>query len=122
MTRKDAFPSSWINATSVDPEGEEVTIREVTREKVGVGEKKEELPVIRFDERDDRLVCRITNWNSIVELTGEENSDNWVGKRIKLVRVRVECRGEMRDGVRIQAAKPRLSLKRRTATQSNGIT
>lgn len=120
MTRKDAFPSSWINATSVEPEGEEVTIREVTLE--SVGEKKEELPVIRFDERDDRLVCRITNWNSIVELTGEEDSDNWVGKRIKLVRVRVECRGEMRDGVRIQAAKPRLSLKRPIGTQSNGIT
>ena len=120
MTRKDAFPSSWINATNVDPEGEELTIREVTHEKVG--KEKEKLPVIRFDERDDRFVCRITKWDSIVELTGEENSDNWVGKRIKLVRVRVECRGEMRDGVRIQAAKPRLSPKRRTATQSDGIT
>jgi hypothetical protein len=79
-----------------------VTIRKVTVEEVG--EERERKPVIAFDELQKELVVNVTNWNSIVEITGEEDSDNWSGRKIKLVRLRVPFGNKNVEAIRVEAA------------------
>jgi hypothetical protein len=94
-----------------------VTIRKVTVEEVG--EERERKPVIAFDELQKELVVNVTNWNSIVEITGEEDSDNWPGHKIKLVRLRVPFGNKNVEAIRVEPAdhvKPvRRSLPKRHA-------
>ena len=82
-----------------------------------IGENNETKPVIKFHELKTALICNVTNWNTIVELTGEEDSDNWPGKRIKLVSMRVPFGGKIVDAVRIEAATPKPKPARNTPSQ-----
>jgi hypothetical protein len=118
MTKNDVFPSQWKKATDLNREGEELTIKEVTMEKIG--ENSETKAAVWFEECNEGLICNVTNWNTIVELTGEEDSDNWPGKRMRLVRARVPFGGKIVDAIRIEAAtpKPKPTLKRRRSDDS----
>jgi len=101
MKCNEVFPSRWLKPADLEPDGETVTIRKVTMEEIG--EKRERKPIIAFDETDKELVVNITNWNSIAELSGEEDSDNWPGHVIKLVRSKVQYGAKTVDGIRIEA-------------------
>lgn len=110
MTRNQVYPSRWLKAADLSPDGEQITIREVTVEEIG--EEREKKPVMSFDELDKELVVNMTNWTSIEELTGENDSDKWAGHAIKLVRVRVPFGGKNVEAIRVEPAdpKPRRSL------------
>ena len=81
MKSNQVFPSRWLKAADLEPHGETVTILKVTMEEIG--EERERKPIMTFDETDKELVVNVTNWNSIAELTGEEDSDDWPGHVIK---------------------------------------
>jgi hypothetical protein len=100
MTRNQIFLSRWLKASDLSEEGENVTIRKVTVEEVG--EKREKKPVITFDELDRALICNITNWNAIADITGEADSGNWPGCKIKLARMRVPFGGKSVDAIRVE--------------------
>jgi hypothetical protein len=102
MTKNEIYPSRWIKAADLDREGENVTIRNVTVEEVG--ENREKKPVIEFDELDRNLIVNVTNWNTIAEITGQADSDNWPGRKIKLVRVRVPFGGKTVEAIRVESA------------------
>jgi hypothetical protein len=110
MTRNQIFPSRWLKASDLSREGQNVTIRKVTVEEIG--EAREKKPICAFDEIDKELVVNVTNWNGIAELTGEDDSDNWAGHVVKLVRVRVPFGGKNVEAIRVEAAdaKPHRSL------------
>ena len=110
MIRNEVYPSRWLKAADLSPEGEQVTIRRVTMEEIG--EEREKKPIMSFDDRDKELVLNVTNWDSIEELTGEHDSDKWAGHVIKLVRVRVPFGGKNVEAIRVEPAdpKPRRSL------------
>jgi hypothetical protein len=102
MKSNQVFPSRWLKAADLESDGEVVTIRKIMMEAVGL--EQESKPVMSFDETDQLLVCNFTNWNSIEELTGEDDSDNWPGHKIKLVRVKVQYGKKTVDAIRIEAA------------------
>jgi hypothetical protein len=110
MTRSQVYPSRWLKAADLAPEGDQVTIRSVTVEQIG--EERKQKPIISFDEIEKELVVNVTNWTNIAELTGEDDSDNWAGHAIKLVRVRVPFGGKNVEAIRVEAAdtKPRRNL------------
>ena len=116
MKSSEVFPSRWLKAADLDSEGKEVTIKEVTIEVIG--ENNETKPVMKFDELKTALICNVTNWNTIVELTGEEDSDNWPGRRIKLVSSRVPFGGKIVDAVRIEPVTPKPKPARHTSSRS----
>jgi hypothetical protein len=60
-------------------------------------------PVIHFVGKEKQLVCNKTNWNAIVEATGEDDSDNWNGLRIQLVVALVDFQGKRVPAIRVQA-------------------
>jgi hypothetical protein len=101
MKSNQVFPSRWLKAADLGPDGETVTIRRVTMEEIG--EERERKPVMTFDETDQELVVNLTNWNSIAELTEKDDSDDWPGRVIKLVRVKVQYGKKTVDAIRIEA-------------------
>lgn len=67
-----------------------------------IGKNKEQKPVIQFKESERGMVCNKTNWNTIVKVTGSEESDNWTGKQIGLYRTEVQYGDEMVESIRIK--------------------
>jgi hypothetical protein len=102
MKSNQVFPSRWLKAADLESDGETVTIGRVTMEEIG--EERERKPVMSFDETDQCLVINLTNWNSIAELTGKDDSDDWPGRVIKLVRVKVQYGKKTVDAIRIETA------------------
>jgi hypothetical protein len=111
MDIDEIYPSRWLKAADLSPDGDQVTIRKVTMEEIG--EERERKAIMSFDELDKELVVNKTNLNSIAELTSERNSDNWTGHVIKLVRVRVPFGGKNVEAIRVEAgdAKPQRRLR-----------
>jgi hypothetical protein len=110
MKRSDIYPSKYIKATDITADGQDVTISSVTLQEVG--EDRETKPVIMFEELNRGVICNRTNWDSIADITGAPDSDDWQGRRIKLYRAKVPFGSKTVEAVRIEAAdaKPRRSL------------
>jgi len=102
MKSNDVFPSRWLKAAEIEGDGEIVTIRKVTMEEIG--EERERKPIIAFEETDQELVVNLTNWTTIADLTGLDDSDDWPGHKIKLVRRKVQYGKKTVDAIRIEAA------------------
>ena len=95
------FPSRWLKAIDLEADGETVTIRKLTMEEVG--EERERKPVMSFEEIDRKLVLNVTNANAIADVTGKDDSDDWPGQVIKLVRCKVQFGAKTVDAIRIEA-------------------
>jgi hypothetical protein len=106
MKRDEVFPSRWLKAADVGRDGFDgnVTIKGVSWEEIG--EEREEKAVVAFEKLDKELVLNVTNWDRIVELTGQDDSDNWAGYRIRLIRVKVPYGGKTVDAIRIDPPDP----------------
>jgi hypothetical protein len=109
MKRNDIYPSRWLKATDLPPGGKTLAIERVTEE--AIGKDRERKAVATFEGYDKELVINSTNWDSIVELTGQDDSDNWPGHKIKLVRVQVQFGRETVEAIRIRPAIQRSSEK-----------
>jgi hypothetical protein len=70
--------------------------------------------VIFFKGKDKGLVLNKTNWSALVDITGEEDSDDWEGKKVKLVTRKVEYQGKRVPAIRIEepAGMPRREPER----------
>jgi hypothetical protein len=97
MKGTEVFASKSLRAEDIKGREPIVTIEKVTTQDFDDGKK----PIIHFVGKDKTLVCNRTNWNSIVDITGEEDSDNWGGSKIKLVVARVDYQGKRVDAIRI---------------------
>jgi hypothetical protein len=106
MKISQIFPSRWLKAAELGPDGLELTIRKVTLEEVG--EEREQKPVMAFDETDKKLVLNITNSKAIAALTGLDDTDAWPGHKIKLVKVKVKVSYDEKtaDAIRVEPPAP----------------
>lgn len=87
------------------------TIAGVQMEEIGQNEKKDNKPVLYFEEEERGLVLNKTNINSIANLYGEE-TDEWVGKKIGLFIAPTTFEGRTVESIRVKARMP----KAQTAT------
>ena len=97
MKANDIFGGKSLKAEDIQGHEPVLTIESVDTKKFDDGPKA----VIKFVGKDKALICNRTNWNSIVEITGEEDSDNWAGCKIKLVVARVDFQGKRVNAIRI---------------------
>jgi hypothetical protein len=101
-----AFPSKYLKADDFD-EATPLTIESVARiefkdEKSGEVSQK---VIIHFDETEKGMICNRTNFRTIAAVIGDEDSDNWNGKRITLYNADVEFKGETVQGIRVKKPK-----------------
>ena len=101
MKGSDVFGSGLLKADDIEGHSPIVTIASVEVKTFRDGTSK---PLIRFVGKDKGLICNRTNWNSIVDITGEQDSDAWTGTKIRLVVSRVDFHGRQVPAIRVEAA------------------
>lgn len=80
------------------------TIKHVSREKVGTDEDSEEKSIVHFREDHKPLVLNYGNAESIYEINGSDDTDDWGGTVIVLYRdPNVMFGGKRTGGIRIRA-------------------
>lgn len=104
----DAFPSNFLKAEDISHLGKDVvvTIAKVTEETLGQGANAERKFVVEFAGKDKKLVLNKTNFKSIITATGEDDTDNWTGKKISLFVMDVEYQGDLMPAIRVRPRPP----------------
>lgn len=97
MKANTAFPSKFLKAADLSGRRVVVTISHVAIEKFDDGER----PCVFFQGKDKGLVLNKTNFNAIADITGEEDSDDWGGKRITLYATKVDYQGKRVEAIRV---------------------
>ena len=80
--------------------------REHTLEEIGQGADKEKKLIIGFKGKDKSLVCNRTNAQTIAEVTGKSDTDDWPGHRIILTARDVDFQGRTMLAIRVSLKKP----------------
>ena len=99
MRGNQVFPSNYLKSEDLGTARPIVTIREVRIEDIGDDHK----PVAYFAGKEKGLVVNKTNWSAIEDITGEMDSDDWVGKRIQLFATKTEYQGKRVACIRVEA-------------------
>lgn len=100
MKASDIYGGNSLSAKDLGTATPIVTIDSVTYKDFDNGKKA----VIKFKGKEKVLICNVTNWNSIVDITGEEDSDNWTGHKIKLYVTKVDYQGKRVPAIRVDSA------------------
>lgn len=103
MKSNDVFPSKWLKAEDLDGELT-VTIARVAKETFKDDGKDVSKPCAYFEGMDKGLIINKTNWKLLVEATGEEDSDDWAGKKVVLTIVDVDAFGDVVSAIRVKKA------------------
>jgi hypothetical protein len=106
VTKSEAFPSKWISAADLPkPIVREIveTNSEVLKTRDGVSSRK---LIVHFRDMRKALVVNATNFDAIVDITGEFDSDNWPGHSIELFPSTTPMGGKIVDCVRVRAPGP----------------
>lgn len=107
MKASDAFPSKYISASDLQGQDAVVKITHITTEEIGGKQKF----ICYFAGKKKGLVLNKTNWNTIVRITGMDDSDDWTGAEVCLFETMVDFQGDSVPAVRIKAP-PRRSAER----------
>jgi len=86
-----------------------LTIESVGKEELGEG--KEERWVVRFAEDDRGCVLNKTRAEEIVDATGRDDSDEWLGCKLVLYKGQTRFQGKMVACVAIRAPKKQAKAK-----------
>ena len=103
MNINGAFPSKYLKASDLGESAPVVIIDHVVIE--GVGQDKEQRPIIYFQGKEKGLVCNKTNANQIVSIAGTSETDDWSGVKVQLFVAMVEFKGETVEAIRVRAPK-----------------
>lgn len=103
----DAFPSKYLTAADFEDSGDvTATIMSADIETIGQGQDKSQKIIIKLKGLDKAFVCNRTNANTIAKVTGSDDTDDWIGKRITLGAREVEFKGDMMMAIRVSLKKP----------------
>ncbi len=100
MNIDTAFPSKYMKASDL-PEETVVpfTIEEIKMEEIG--REKQTKPVIYFKDHDKPFVANKTNCNTIAKALGSRDTEDWIGKTIRLYSTEVQFGDEMVESIRV---------------------
>jgi len=100
MKASDAFPSNYLKAADLQGNRVNVIIESVAVEDLNDDRK----PVVKFRGKEKQLVLNRTNFNRIVDLVGEDDTDNWHGRAISLYPTTTEFQGKTVPCLRVAEA------------------
>lgn len=101
MKANDAFPSKFLAAADLNGEEKTVKITHVATDEIGGKQKF----ICHFAGAKKGLVLNKTNFNTIVKVTGQDDTDDWTGCEIVLYPTMVDFQGDQVDAIRIKAPK-----------------
>jgi hypothetical protein len=112
MTRDEVFPSKYLKAADLKGKAHIVTIESAPYEPLkGLDGKENNKIVLSFKNAEKTLPLNATNFDSVCEVTGCPDSEDWPGKQIEVYPSKTLMGGKMVDCIRIR----RPSSSRRAA-------
>src|SRR5262245_20570239 len=91
---KKAFPSRYLQVADLEDGPITAIIKTVDAENVG-GENSDLKLVVKFHEPGVKsLVCNLTRAEAIAEIAGSEDTEEWPGTKIQLVRGTTRYQGK----------------------------
>lgn len=105
MKATDVFPSNFLKAENLKNDAGKygtmiVTVKSIDTSEFDDGKKQR---VLSFEETPQALGINKTNWNTIAEITGQDDDDNWIGACLELwVDTNVFYQGKRHPGIRIR--------------------
>lgn len=100
----EAFASNYIKVDDLKGRKVTVTIERVVVETLGQGKDQEQKPVVYFKNASKGLVLNRTNANTITDLTGTDETDDWAGHKIVLYPDKTDFQGKRVACIRISEA------------------
>jgi hypothetical protein len=104
MKKNDVFPSRFLKAGDLNGEPLTLTIASAAYEtlKNHKGSEEQKL-VVGFRKTKKLLVVNVTNFDAIVDVSGEPDSDDWIGYKIEVYPSEVQVGTEMKPCLRVRA-------------------
>ena len=104
MKKNDVFPSRFLKAGDLNGEPITLTIASAAYEtlKNHKGNEEQKL-VVGFRKTKKLLVVNVTNFDAIVDASGEADSDDWIGHKIEVYPSEVQVGTEMKPCLRVRA-------------------
>jgi len=100
---KDKFPSKYLKVEDLNGRPLILTVARVEDELVGP--EKEDRNVVYFREIAKGLVLNRTNGESIADLAGSEDVDDWPKIRVQLYPSKTKFGGKTMPCIRVEAAR-----------------
>jgi hypothetical protein len=97
MNVDELYPSKYLSAGDLQGKEPTVTITQITMEKMTDGQNK---PCIFVNNRPKGIILNKTNAMAIASMYGK-NTDAWIGKKIKLVKVWTDFQGKPVEAIRL---------------------
>jgi hypothetical protein len=103
VTLSEAFPSKYLKATDLEDGVAVATISVADLEKIkGYDGKEQAKVVVYFAKKFKPLILNRTNFESIGDIAGSYDTENWPGTKIGLYKTPVSFNGKTSDGIRIR--------------------
>jgi hypothetical protein len=105
VTRSELFPSRFLNASNVAQDRPIVATIEFAKMETleGKNGNAEEKLILYFNDHKQVLALNGVNFDSIAEITGEDDSDRWTGVKIEIYRTMTEMKGRQTPCIRVRA-------------------
>ena len=87
MKLNEAFPSNFLKADDLNGKQCTMTIESAEVEEIGQGNEKASKLVLAFRGAEKKLVCNVTNAKTIAKVLGTDETDDWIGKEIRITPV-----------------------------------
>jgi len=118
MARKhEIFRSKYLKAADLDGRPRTVTIEAARTETLKNDRGEETKTVLYFKGVRQALPLNLTNWDSVADVTGQDDSDDWPGHKVELYPTTTEMRGKTVDCIRIRAPAQRELPAKKPAAQ-----
>jgi len=102
--RDEIFPSKYLKAADLNGTAIAATIQSATIEVLKAPDGKEQTKtILGFKGGKKTLPLNMTNWDAVVDLTGEDDTARWPGHKIELYPTTTEMKGKVVDCIRIRA-------------------
>ncbi len=99
----DIFGGDYLKAEHLGDRPVTVTIESVKVKDFDDGSKL----ILTFSGKDKALVCNRTNANTIADMLGSSDTDDWEGKRIILIVRKVDFQGKRVPAIRVMDELPK---------------
>ena len=97
----DLNPSLYLSAADLKGKQQRATIEYVEVDEFEQDGRKKKKAVVSFKGGSKSLILNKTNGSMLVEITGSDDTDGWVGTTVMLMPTRVPFQGKIVDAIRI---------------------
>jgi hypothetical protein len=114
VKKTDFWESRYFKAADDLDQPLVLTIEKVKRETLKNGDREDTKPVAYFEGTEKGLVLNMTNWDSIADIAGDGDTDEWPGVKVELFASTVSVKGEVKACVRVRAPKAKKPVAKPT--------